>query len=56
MVNSEYMLRSSEGLSEGVGLAPMEGVSDFPMRLWMSLTCGSASSPVGSGCAAIGAP
>ena len=38
MVNSEYMLRSSEGLSEGVGLAPMEGVSDFPMRLWMSLT------------------
>lgn len=25
-------------LQDGVGLAPMEGVSDFPMRLWMSVT------------------
>ena len=32
------MLYSGQSLNEGIGLAPMEGVSDFPMRLWMSLT------------------
>ncbi|MFK7822818.1 MAG: tRNA-dihydrouridine synthase family protein [Oligoflexales bacterium] len=32
------MLHLGQSLDDGVGLAPMEGVSDFPMRLWMSVT------------------
>ncbi|NRA46572.1 MAG: tRNA-dihydrouridine synthase family protein [Oligoflexales bacterium] len=32
------MLHLGRSLMDGVGLAPMEGVSDFPLRLWMSVT------------------